>query len=128
MILFSLSVEKCVFPCWFGATSCTPLKSNLYFDSSFSAVSSEPAPIQTSNIPCLKSHVLIPSLMLFVQGIRPSPRLIFMFRNRFIFYGEGLLLPRPTRKLEDHPLSFVRGCLFNVFQVRGSFLCFVTGW
>jgi hypothetical protein len=32
-----------------------------------------------------------------------------------IFYGEGLLAPRPTPKLEDHPLSFVRGCLFNVF-------------
>jgi hypothetical protein len=26
-----------------------------------------------------------------------------MFRNRFIFYGEGLLVLRPTPKLEDHP-------------------------
>jgi hypothetical protein len=26
-----------------------------------------------------------------------------------------LLAQCPTRKLEDHPLSFVRGCLFNVF-------------
>jgi hypothetical protein len=33
------------------------------------------------------------------------------FHNKFIFYGEGLLAPRPTPKLEDH-LSFVRGCLF----------------
>jgi hypothetical protein len=29
----------------------------------------------------------------------------------FVFYGEGLLAPRPTLKLEDHPLSIVRGCL-----------------
>jgi len=30
-------------------------------------------------------------------------------------YGEGLLAPRPTLKLEDHPSSAVRGCLFNLF-------------
>jgi hypothetical protein len=30
-------------------------------------------------------------------------------------YGEGLLAPRPTPKLENRPLSIVRGCLFNVF-------------
>jgi hypothetical protein len=38
-----------------------------------------------------------------------------MFRNIIIFYGEALLAPRPTPKLEDHPLSAVRDCLFNVF-------------
>jgi hypothetical protein len=32
-----------------------------------------------------------------------------------IFYGEELLAPRPTPKLEDHPLSAVRDCLFNIF-------------
>jgi hypothetical protein len=37
------------------------------------------------------------------------------FRNRLIFYGEELLAPRPTPKLEDHPLSAVRDCLFNIF-------------
>ena len=26
-----------------------------------------------------------------------------------------LLAPRPTPKLEDHPLSAVRDCLFNIF-------------
>ena len=31
------------------------------------------------------------------------------------FYGEGLLAPRPTLKLEDHPSSAVRGNLFNLF-------------
>jgi len=31
------------------------------------------------------------------------------------FHGEALLVPRPTPKLEDHPLSAVRDCLFNLF-------------
>jgi hypothetical protein len=40
------------------------------------------------------------------------------FRNMLTFYGEGLLAPRPTPKLEDHPLSFVRCCLFNIFAAN----------
>jgi hypothetical protein len=36
------------------------------------------------------------------------------FRKMLIF-GEKLLVPRPTPKLEDHPLSAVRDCLFNIF-------------
>jgi len=31
------------------------------------------------------------------------------------FYGEELLTRRPTPKLEDHPLSAGRECLFNTF-------------
>ena len=31
------------------------------------------------------------------------------------FYGEWLLAPCPTPKLEGHPSSAVRGCLFNLF-------------
>jgi hypothetical protein len=38
-----------------------------------------------------------------MKGIRPSPSLTFMFRNRFICYREGLLASRPNLKLEDHP-------------------------
>ena len=39
-----------------------------------------------------------------------------MLRNVVIFQGEELLAPRPTPpNLEDHPLSAVRDCLFNVF-------------
>jgi hypothetical protein len=30
-------------------------------------------------------------------------------------YGEELLAPRPNPKLEDHPLSVVPECLFNIF-------------
>jgi hypothetical protein len=32
-----------------------------------------------------------------------------------IFYGEELLAPRPNPKLEYHPLSAVRDCLFSRF-------------
>jgi hypothetical protein len=34
------------------------------------------------------------------------------------FYGERLLAPRPSPKLDDHPLSFVRGGLFNIFAAN----------
>jgi hypothetical protein len=38
-----------------------------------------------------------------------------MFHNKASFYGEELLETRPTPKLEGHPLSAVRDCLFNIF-------------
>jgi hypothetical protein len=39
-----------------------------------------------------------------------------MVRNMKRCYGE-LLAPGPTFKLEGHPLSAVRDCLFNIFAV-----------
>ena len=39
---------------------------------------------------------------------------MWVFLNKD-FYREGLLAPRPTPKLEDHPMSAVRDCLFNLF-------------
>jgi hypothetical protein len=33
----------------------------------------------------------------------------------YVFYGEELLAPLPTPKLEDHPMSAFRDCLFNIF-------------
>jgi hypothetical protein len=60
------------------------------------------------------------------QRISPGPRPCEMFRNMVIFYGEELLAPRPTPKLEDHPLLAVLDCLFNVFaatlHIRRPFL------
>jgi hypothetical protein len=38
-----------------------------------------------------------------------------MVRNMIRLYGEEVLAPRSTRKLEDHSLSAVRGCLLNKF-------------
>ena len=41
------------------------------------------------------------------------------------FYGEAFSTPRPTHKLEDHPLLAVRDCLLNIFlatlQTGGRF-------
>jgi hypothetical protein len=37
------------------------------------------------------------------------------FVTKIRFHSEVLLAPRPTPKLEDHTLSPVRDCLFNIF-------------
>jgi hypothetical protein len=51
-----------------------------------------------------------------IQRIRPCPRgFLWIFLTILFFYGEDLLAPRPTPKLENHPLSAVRDCLFNIF-------------
>jgi hypothetical protein len=49
--------------------------------------------------------------------IRQGPRPLLNIRNKLIFYGDELLAPCPTLKLEDHPLSAVRDGLFNTFAV-----------
>jgi hypothetical protein len=50
------------------------------------------------------------------QSISTGPRLTFwLFRKLIRFYGEELLAPRPTPMLEDHLLSAVCDCLFNIF-------------
>jgi len=41
---------------------------------------------------------------------------VWTIRNMTRFYGEELLAPRPTPKLEDHPLSAVHDCLLNMFS------------
>jgi hypothetical protein len=44
------------------------------------------------------------------------------FRNKLIFYGEELLAPSPTRKLEDNRMSAVRDCLVNIFAASYLYL------
>jgi Ca2+/Na+ antiporter len=40
-----------------------------------------------------------------------------------IFYGQELLAPRPTPKLENHPLSAVQDCIFAAtLHIRRPFL------
>jgi hypothetical protein len=51
----------------------------------------------------------------FLGSRREDKRLFVTFRSKLIFYGEELLAPRPTPKMEDHPLSAVRDWLFNIF-------------
>ena len=38
-----------------------------------------------------------------------------MLRNYASFYGEELLAPRSTHRVQDHPLSAARDCSFNIF-------------
>jgi len=45
---------------------------------------------------------------------------MWVFLNK-VFYREGLLAPRPTPKLEDHPSSAVLDCLFNLFLIGDTF-------
>jgi hypothetical protein len=52
-----------------------------------------------------------------------------MIRNKASFYGEVLSTPRPTLKLEDHSLSAVHDCLFNIFAaILEAFVPSVTWW
>jgi hypothetical protein len=53
--------------------------------------------------------------MKLVAVILHNNYLFYDFRSTFICFGEGLLSPRPTPKLEDYPLSFVRGCFSYIF-------------
>ena len=49
------------------------------------------------------------------QGISLGTRPLLIVCNKLLFYGEELLASRPNTKLEDHPFSAVRDCLFNLF-------------
>jgi hypothetical protein len=49
------------------------------------------------------------------ESISPEKRQVLMYYNKASFYGEELTALRQTPKLEDHPLSSLRYCLFNIF-------------
>jgi hypothetical protein len=61
------------------------------------------------------SHVLFP-LLRSCQRISPGSRRFETFHDITFFNGEGLLAPRPTPKLEDHPLSAASDCLLKIFS------------
>jgi hypothetical protein len=69
-----------------------------------------------------KIIVLYILIIMFLDSKREDKRFwpknfLVNFRNKISFYGEELSAPRPTPKLEDHPVSAVRDCLFNIFAV-----------
>jgi hypothetical protein len=72
-------------------------------------------PIQISYIPRTKTDDHFLYFRLFIRRILAGPKRLVFFRNTFIFYGEDMLAPRPTPKLECHSLSAVRNCLFSTF-------------
>ena len=65
-----------------------------------------PVHIPTSHLLGIHPNIIHPSM--------PRSPACECFLTKF-FYREGLLAPRPTPKLEDHPSSAVRDCLFNLF-------------
>jgi hypothetical protein len=57
----------------------------------------------------------------FIKALHPYIQVrgsLCRFVTSLFFCGEGLLAPPQTPKLEDHPLSLVRGCLFNIFAAN----------
>jgi len=61
-------------------------------------------------------HKCPPPVPNLSRSISSGPRhSVWIFHNKIRFYGEELLAPRATSKLEDHPLSVFRDCLFNIF-------------
>jgi hypothetical protein len=99
MILIPLSIEKCIFTCWFGAYPAhLTTKSNLYFDFSFATVMSEPAlyRLLAFNIPNLLS--ILPSFGHLSQIPARVKGPLWHFITSIFFWDEELLAPRPTSK------------------------------
>ena len=74
-----------------------------------------PVHSHTSNNPSAKSHVFFRCLGR--NRVPVKVRDSCTIHNMIRFYDEELLARRPTTKLEDHPLSAVRDCFFNIFAV-----------
>jgi hypothetical protein len=94
-------------------TSCTTTKSNLYLANSLAVAVMEHDLYRLLTFQ-VQFHIPFPLLRSY-QRIIPTSRQQFIFPNMKRFYGEELLAPRPTPKLEDHHMSAVRDCLFNIF-------------
>jgi len=93
-------------------TPCISTNPNLYLANSLTNFVRDPGLHRLTN--CTKSHV--PFLLLkSYQRISPGPRHVYPFRNKVSFDGEELSAPPPNPKMEDHLLSAVRNCLFNIF-------------
>jgi hypothetical protein len=65
-------------------------------------------PISLRSILMLSSHLRLG----LPSGLLPSG-LPFRYNNKFLRWG--VVSPTPNPKLEHHPLSAVRDCLFNIF-------------
>jgi hypothetical protein len=55
-----------------------------------------------------------PGSLPYSQEPAPVPRPCVTCRDKLVLYGEELLAPRPTPKVEDHPLSAVRDSSFSI--------------
>jgi len=84
-------------------------------------------PLSQMSVTCPYPERPFPLLRSY-QNISPGSRLyLWIFCNKILLYAEELSAPRPTPKLEDHPLSADHDCLFNTFKATlhiggGSFI------
>ena len=62
-----------------------------------------------------RTHSYFFPLLSFYRRINWFRGFLQYFLTWLIFYGKELLAPRPTPKLEDHLLSAVHDCVFNIF-------------
>jgi hypothetical protein len=82
---------------------------------SFSLGTREDGWIQPKHV--VKRYCKIRNNLLHVDGTIKYCSVIhilYILSNKYVLRW-GLLTPRPTTKLEGHPLSAVRDCLFNIF-------------
>jgi hypothetical protein len=95
-------------------TSCTPTKANLYFDIYFVTVMSEPAlyRLLTFHIPNFIS-IFLSLCHLSKESVQVRGPLWHFVTNCFLRWG--VVSPRLTSTVDDHPLSAVRHCLFNIW-------------
>jgi hypothetical protein len=93
----------------------THTKSNSYLANSLAAAISDPALYRliTFQVPNLMS--LFRRLGRTKVSVQVRSFVCEYFVTKIRFHGDELLAPRPTPELEDHPLSTVRDCLFNIF-------------
>jgi hypothetical protein len=94
---------------------CTPTEPNLYIDIYFATVTSESAlyRLRTLHVPDLIS-IFLSLGRLFKYSVQVWDPL-WHFILSLYFYGEELVAVGPIPKLEGHPFSAVRDCLFNMF-------------
>ena len=125
-------------------TSCTPTKSNLYLANSLATAVSEPALYRLPTFHAPKTMSLFRCLLRgtssrntplrrYERGSSlPVEASCLVFLN-VGFHREALLAACPTPKLEDHLLSAVCDCLFNLFTAtlhigRSSLMWRLTGY
>ena len=85
-----------------------------------SATCPYPGPTQSVHTPTshlleIHPNIIHPSTPRFRIVLSPEEASCLQYFLTWMFYREGLLAPHPTPKLEDHPLSAVHDCLFNLF-------------
>jgi hypothetical protein len=118
MILISFSIEKSIIPCLYSAFL---VPHNLLYTRWISSIILKLPihclkwlwPKQVSHVSCVESHVSFP-LRTSCQRIRQSPGSLWMVCNMARFRVR--IFNTSPLKLEKHPLSSVRDCLFNVFS------------